>query len=92
MKLQMETQQAIYQVNNALYRSFQIRGFGVYNCDCPYNLPQGGSVAAKFVDDKGKNINFNQVQLIELSKNMMFNYYSGNRISLIQKQKIFYVL
>lgn len=85
----MKNLDAVTQVNTAIYRTFSIKNFGLYNCDCPYSLPQGAMIAAKFSDQDGNSIELNKLVLIELSSNKMFNYYMGtfNNFKFDPKQK-----
>ena len=65
------------QTNEVLYRTFSIKQFGTYNCDCPSKMPKGDPFIASFVDPKGNPIKFDHVTLTQLSKNLFYNYYSN---------------
>ncbi len=66
--------QAIDQV---VYRSFQVKNFGIYNSDCPQNLPNDIIVRASFEDGVGNIIQPQTIYLIEKGKNAVYTYYSG---------------
>jgi actin-related protein len=74
----LEDERLADRINNAIYRSFSIRQFGVYNCDCPAILPMGADVVASFIDSTGHPLNLKQVSLIELTKKIMFTIYPYN--------------
>jgi len=64
-------------------RVFYINKFGVFNSDCPKNLPQGSLFALKLVDRDStrKVISFNTLYLVEKNKNALYTYYNANKFS-----------
>ena len=82
---QQANQQVIQQVNvqvvstpyYPVYRNFGISQFGIYNSDCPVNLPVGATVSAKFVDPKGQPLRLYNydVILLQPSDKKMFVYH-----------------
>lgn len=59
-----------------VYRAFAINSLGAWNCDNPRNLPKGAQIAAQFSNQKGEEIIFSQVMLVDLKRNAYFTYYS----------------
>jgi hypothetical protein len=65
-------------------RIFQINKFGIFNSDCPKNLPQGSLFALNLVDkddEEGKTLGIDKVYLVEKNKNALYTYYSINKFS-----------
>lgn len=60
--------------SDAITRSFQIDGFGIWNCDRPANRPQGATVLAVFKDEKGNSIKPTNVYLVEKNSNTVYTY------------------
>lgn len=58
-------------------RAFTVTGFGIWNSDCPLNLPQGRMFAAKFVKKDKEDFEFSlpNVFLVERGKNAMYTMY-----------------
>lgn len=74
--------QSRYQkLNDIIFRTFQVRNFGIWNSDCPSNLPQGMLLAANFVDENGKQLNPSYIYLVEKGKNAIFTYTDKSKIS-----------
>jgi hypothetical protein len=73
-----KAQQTVNQAENAIYRTFSIRSFGIYNCDCPRIYPKGATIAASFADQSGKPLSINKITFVELSRKILFPYYSGD--------------
>ena len=69
------------KVNDVVLRTFKIRKFGIWNSDCPSNLPQGMIVSASFKDQDGNSLNPSCMFLIEKGKNAVFTYYDKTKIS-----------
>ncbi|MCB0429974.1 MAG: hypothetical protein H6585_08460 [Flavobacteriales bacterium] len=62
-------------------RLFTVDGFGIYNSDCPRNLPQGMMVNAKLKDKMLKvsdttKLAFLKLYLVEKDSKMLYTYYS----------------
>ncbi len=66
-------------VDQILYRAFQVKNFGIYNSDCPQNLPNELIVKAEFEDAAGNIIQPQTIYLIEKGKNAVYTYYSGSK-------------
>ncbi len=66
-----------------------IVGFGVYNCDQIYRLPNPVAITAKYVDFDGKEIeNLNVVSLIDLEYNGAFSFDPHNFICDAKGQNV----
>ena len=63
---------------NIVFRTFQINNFGIYNSDCPLNLPKGPSVVASFIDENKKTINLKVIYLVDKELNAVFTFYALN--------------
>jgi hypothetical protein len=66
---------------STITRLFEIKKFGIFNSDCPQNLPQGGLFALSLVDSSGiekKPLSFISVYLAEKNKNTLYTYYNYN--------------
>jgi hypothetical protein len=70
-------------------RVFSINKFGIFNSDCPKNLPQGSLFALKLVDrdSRKKAISFNTLYLVEKNKNALYTYYNVNKFSYNPQSK-----
>jgi hypothetical protein len=64
-----------------VYRTFQIKQFGVWNSDCPQSMPQGVEVFAKFETATGEPVKIATVFLVEKGKNALYNLYSPSKFS-----------
>jgi hypothetical protein len=69
------------KVNDLVLRAFQVRQFGIYNSDCPSNLPQGMLIAAIFKDESGNVLRPSNFFLIEKGKNAVYTLYDQSKIS-----------
>ncbi|MBW6483398.1 MAG: hypothetical protein K0B10_10100 [Vicingaceae bacterium] len=61
--------QEMAEVNNKIYREFEINKFGVWNCDKPEMLPSEQKTAPRFVDNQQQEIDVNMAYLVMLDKN-----------------------
>jgi len=68
-------------------RIFEIKKFGIFNSDCPKNLPQGSLLAAKLIDSLKRPIAFEKVYLVERNKNALYTYYDARHFSYNPKSK-----
>jgi hypothetical protein len=72
-------------------RIFSIKQFGIFNSDCPKNLPKGSRFALKLRDkdekDETKFLDFNSVYLAEKNKNALYTYYTADAFSYDPKSK-----
>lgn len=58
-------------------RTFQIKGFGVYNSDCPLSMPQGRILAMKFQNEAEQPIEMSSVYIVDMQMNSMFKLNGG---------------
>ncbi len=73
--------EANMQQSDLMYRTFQVSGFGIWNCDCPSKLPSGENVTISLQDAKTKNaITVQYCCLVEKGRNAMFTYYGSPQI------------
>lgn len=73
-----EKQNKVSYIQSVGYRVFQVREFGMYNSDCPSNMPTGATVLASVTDDKGKTIPYNSLYMVDHSRNALYTVYSTN--------------
>ena len=66
-------QMATNATTNIIYRSFMVSSFGIWNSDCPQNMPKGLIVSATFADKNGKQLFFNTLYLVEKGKNAAYS-------------------
>ncbi len=64
-----------------VYRTFQIKQFGIWNSDCPQSMPQGVEVFAKFETANGEKLHIAAVYLVEKGKNALYNLYVPEKLS-----------
>lgn len=69
------------QVTQVVYRTFQVKQFGIWNSDCPASMPQGVEVFAKFETVTGEKVNIASVYLVEKGRNALFNLYVPQKFS-----------
>jgi len=69
------------ETEQVVYRTFQIKQFGIWNSDCPQSMPQGMEVFAKFETTQGENVSIAAVYLVEKGKNALYNLYIPKKIS-----------
>lgn len=80
-KIAAETQRIVAsgQTREIIYRSFMVSSFGIWNSDCPQNLPKGLMVSASFSDKNNTAIAMQSLFLVEKGKNAVYSYYSYDR-------------
>lgn len=61
-----------------IYRSFTVRQFGFYNCDCPRFNSNDANVTAMVTNENGEALNLIELCLVEKSINMVCSYHSVN--------------
>jgi len=61
-------------VESRVFASFNINGFGLWNCDMPWSYPRGVFVKADFTDEGGKGLKLSEVYLTEKKRNALFRY------------------
>jgi hypothetical protein len=61
-----------------LIRSFQISSFGMYNSDCPANLPEGPIFAANFKASDSDSLKHHYAYLVEKNTKRLFTFYPAN--------------
>lgn len=59
-----------------IYRSFMVSSFGIWNSDCPQNMPKGLMVSATFTDKNNNALVFNTLYLVEKGKNAVYSLYN----------------
>ncbi len=62
----------------AVTNMFYINNFGIYNTDCPENLPHGAEVTPQYTDNNSDNLNYNEFYLVEKDKNAIYDYHPGH--------------
>jgi len=73
-----EKQNKTSYIQSVGYRVFQVREFGMYNSDCPSNMPTGATVLASVTDDKGKPIPYNSLYMVDHGRNALYTISSNN--------------
>ncbi len=73
-----EKQNKTSYIQSIGYRVFQVREFGMYNSDCPSNMPTGATVLASVTDDKGKPIPYNSLYMVDHGRNALYTISSNN--------------
>lgn len=93
-RLEWEKQQEVWEQNNKtlalnqnLIRSFEIDGFGIWNCDQP-TLPSTIQFVGSFRNDDDKNISFEKVILVADGINRIMQFYNNN-IALLDDKKYY---
>ncbi len=64
---------ATNETTGIIYRSFMVSSFGIWNSDCPQNMPKGLMVSATFTDKNNKQLVFNTLYLVEKGKNAVYS-------------------
>ncbi|MGE3825744.1 MAG: hypothetical protein AB7G44_16095, partial [Bacteroidia bacterium] len=64
---------ATNETTGIIYRSFMVSSFGIWNSDCPQNMPKGLMVSATFTDKNNKQLVFNTLYLVEKGKNSVYS-------------------
>lgn len=58
-------------------REFQIKGFGIWNSDCPASLPQGKPMYVRLIDGATKTVLLvEHLYLVEKGRNAIFTFYA----------------
>ncbi len=71
----------VSEASQVVYRTFQVKQFGIWNSDCPSSMPQGVEVFAKFENKSGEEIKIAAVYLVEKGKNALYNLYVPKQFS-----------
>lgn len=71
----------VVQAEQVVYRTFQVKQFGIWNSDCPQSMPRGVEVMAKFESKDGSKLHLSAVYLVEKGKNAMYNLYVPEKFS-----------
>lgn len=69
------------EISQVVYRTFQVKQFGIWNSDCPLSMPQGMEVFASFEGANGQKIKASAVYLVEKGKNALYNLYVPKKFS-----------
>ena len=92
---EFEKQQAIWEQNNRtaaleqnLIRSFEIDGFGYWNCDQP-TLPGNIQYVSSFKNMKNEVVSYTTLCMATIGINRIQNYYSTGSIGLIPNARYF---
>ncbi len=65
-------------VATEVMRVFTVSGMGIYNCDTPAKVPQGGNVLLSFHDVDGKPfVDYSSMYHVDREKNALFSYYAN---------------
>lgn len=78
IKKQQEQARTIYASQDKVYRVFQAKNFGTFNCDSPQKWPKGCTIFARYEIPGMDSLYFNQLVLVERGRNMYFTL-SGMR-------------
>ncbi len=70
----------VAKTEEIVYRTFQVRGFGIWNSDCPSSMPDSTIVNAKYITEDGKDIDIAVVYLVESGKNALYTLYKGGKV------------
>lgn len=83
MEAQNKAQKSIStaQMEVIVSRTFAIVQFGIWNSDCPANMPKGQLLVAEFKNKNGEAIAVSKVYLVEKNKNALYDLYEGKKIS-----------
>ncbi|MEO6305704.1 MAG: hypothetical protein ABIP51_21315 [Bacteroidia bacterium] len=81
MAIILQNQRFTQSSQEIVYRTFQVKQFGIWNSDCPRNIPQGVNLAASYINDKGEVVKPAAVYLVEKDKNAMYSSASNQNIS-----------
>jgi hypothetical protein len=73
MAAESSQRSAANATTDIIYRSFMVSSFGIWNSDCPQNLPKGLMVSAKFTDKNNQELVFNTLYLVEKGKNAAYS-------------------
>lgn len=84
-QLAFERKQRTMQLDQTLLRTFEIDGFGYWNCDMP-SLPQTVPYACEFLDEKLNKIAFSEIHLIAAGVNRVMTFYNSS-IALVPDKK-----
>lgn len=84
-QLALEKKQRAMQLDQSLIRTFQIDGFGYWNCDMP-SLPEAVPYACEFMDENLNKISFSQMHFITEGINRVMTFYNGS-IALLPDKK-----
>ena len=69
----------------AIYRTFTVEKFGIYNSDCPSNMPKGQTISLTFPSGTSKHGKLFSVYLVEPDKNNLYSLYQNLTFSFDPK-------
>lgn len=74
-----EDAQKVYESQRIVKRVFEVENFGMWNSDCPQNLPKGEELEPLFVNETKleDTLTFTVLYLAEMNKNALYTLY-GN--------------
>lgn len=64
----------VSKTEQVMYRSFQINELGIFNSDCPLNLPSGQNLMASYYDENNQKLDVRRVYLLDKKRNGVFTY------------------
>ncbi|MCH8330079.1 MAG: hypothetical protein IH946_01655 [Bacteroidetes bacterium] len=74
-------------VNQKAFRAFGISSMGIWNCDKPAGLPNGGSIIVDLVDHQGEPLEYSNLWLVDSKRNTVFKYYKGAAVKYNPRSK-----
>lgn len=84
-------QDKIWNQTSTVKRVFTVSNFGMWNSDCPANLPKGQEVIPVFVneEDEKDTLSFSTMYIAEYGKNALYTYWGdwGNKDIMDEKGK-----
>jgi hypothetical protein len=64
------------EVTSQVVRSFEVDGFGIWNCDRFVEIKNAITMKVKFVDPENKELELNHVYLVDKRMNSLITYYN----------------
>lgn len=71
---EVKRQRATASLQQRVIRSFEVRNFGIYNCDRPQAYPSGAAIAAHLEDGNGGTLPTHTLYHVEQGKQAVFTY------------------
>ncbi|MGP8215120.1 MAG: hypothetical protein ACLQQ4_06115 [Bacteroidia bacterium] len=81
IKQEQEKQEKSMIAANVAYAAenyFTINSFGIYNSDCPGNMPKGAELRPQYTDNSKDDLNGNDFFMIEKDKNIIYVIHPGH--------------
>jgi hypothetical protein len=67
-------EEAVNPLEKEMIRSFSLSNFGIYNCDCPIDLPGGAQISIRVTDENGKDLGSKELYLVDKKVNGLFKF------------------